>query len=171
VLPHSSTLLYPLAFPPTLVGLTLLPGVSAVVTELLAGPVPNNQLAPWDRGATLWGEVSQGAIAGGAATVTVWTYTVPAGLWLMLEWAECETWTAVVATAAILSTTRLTIGGFRVLNTRDTQGTVLSAHSVDTLTGPLYLPSGTVLLAEATNSNTGGSVNYECAAAGLLFNA
>lgn len=168
---YALQLFYPLPDFMTTLNYNLIPGVTGVVEELLPVALANNQLAPWDRGATLYEQTFAVSAAGGGALTTAWTYTVPAGKWLGLEAVDLFIARTAVATAVSLVTAYLLINA-AVFKQAQLQTTNAVGDQVDAqMTGPILLPAGTVLSAQYRNRDTGGSANVSLQAIGLIFNA
>jgi hypothetical protein len=171
ILEHSNTLLYPIPDSMTLVGLTLSSPVTAIITELLAAPVANSALQPWDRGAALWTQTAFQFLTAVNTGAVAWSYTVPAGKVLMLASAEVRMVRTAVATVVASVQAYIQAGGNTVVVIVG-NANVLGEQVADSLTGgPLYLPAGTVVTANySCNESTGGHYVW-MNAAGLLFNA
>jgi hypothetical protein len=167
----SPQLVYPLADELTLVNVSMQPGMTVTIDEIVRPAVPNSSLDPWDRGATAWSEFLSLNVPGPTSpAVVAWTYTVPAGKILMVDIARLRNTRTAVATGLAANQCFIAIGGQDMLNN------VLAGNTVgdlreQLLTNPVTLLAGETISATYRNSDTGGSLAMELVAHGLLFNA
>jgi hypothetical protein len=167
---HSPQLLYPIGLGMTLLAYDLVAGATAVVTELVEVVDPH-ELAPWDRNATYWSQSTVGGPNGGTVLTVGWTYTVPAGRILMLEYAFVQLVRVTAATVIANLVAYIAVAGSRILSCGDTSN-VVGSRQVDVLAaGPVFLPAGTVIAFSFSCADTGGTSTARGFACGTLFDA
>lgn len=148
------------------------PGVVATlyVDDLVDVPPPNNSLAPWDRGASVWTQTAAVSLVGGTGITTGWTYTVPAGKTLMVEHLDIQLERASVAAPAGLTRMWATINGAIVAIAQNGSNVVGALSSDGLRGGALFLLSGSVIALAYDSNDSGGAHNAFGTAAGVLFN-
>jgi len=157
----------------TLLSCSMKPGMTVTVEEIVrAGPIPSQKM-PWDRSATLLASSTQVNNSGTTSTTDNYTYTVPTGKWLFVEFIRIRARRTVVATTAVAVTPRAlwTVGG-AIMGLIDLPGTNLVGDTA-VADSPLsmYLPAGTVIVWQTVQGDTGGTVNQRFSITGLLFDA
>jgi hypothetical protein len=166
---HEAQLFYPVADGMTVLGYDLVSGMTATVTELVGG---NALKQPIDRGATALLSSTQFNGTGPTLSANLYTYTVPTGKWLLLEYAKIRMRRTVVATTQGANSPLLALaisGGTQaVINL---PGNLFGDERESIIASPIYLPAGTVVSSDYTNGDTGGTVNYRVSIAGLVFDA
>jgi hypothetical protein len=161
-------LVYPLAREFTLVGYTLLAGVTATFAEVVG---PTTLSDPWDRNPAMWSIDSHPAPGGGTGDTLAWTYAVPTARKLMVTHLEVRAQRVTAASSLVYASPYIQLGSGIILRSVCLSN-VFGTEFIDSLTsGPLVVPAGVSLTARYGNQDTGGQVYMALTAAGMLFDA
>lgn len=161
-------LVYPLPPEFTLLRHTLLTGETATIDELVAAPVLNSVLQPWDRNPAPAVKGGVSTLAGVSGGTTQWTYTVPAGKLFALTHADISIERTVVATTAGLVILDVEVAGVVLLQIEVTSNLALAYKEVG-FDGQVIVPAGQTVLAWAQSTAVGGSCRLTSHASGFLF--
>lgn len=162
-------LVYPLSDAITLLAWDFAPGITAVITELL-GPAPVS-LAPWDRNPLWWRMGNNAAMAGPTSSIAAWTYTVPAGRRLLVKQVSMILTRSTVATTFAGAQGVISIDAVTVFKVDLRSNVVAAQDRHELLADALLLTAGQVIAASYSNGDTGGNVQADARALGLLFDA
>jgi hypothetical protein len=162
-------LIYPIEPEYTLLSVNMIAGVTVTIDEIASSTTLIPKAAPYDRAATTWSQTGIQFPTEPSGTVTLWTYTVPAGRLLWIAAADLSILRTVVATANASAHMHLQRGGVDVLSLYDYTNVALSRS--DKSLGP----DGLVLLASETltctyaSGSTGGQHLFIGNATGYSF--
>lgn len=169
-LEHLQTLWYPFADSVTRFGYTLPSGLHVTFTELVAAPVPNNTLQPWDRNAAPL-NLSFNLIASAGSNGNGFTYTVPVGRKLLIASGWISLRRTQVSSAAGTTYIYIQRAGGVILQLQEDTNVVGSYVRADLSPSSLVLAAGEVVRVDYNVSITGGQYQLFCMLACSLFDA
>jgi hypothetical protein len=167
---YAQQLVYPILPVWELLAYDIRDGASGTFYELV--DVPDLTLkAPWDRTPLTWKQSARVGLAGGSATTTNWTYTVPTGRRLWLAHAHIELQRQTADTTLASSQAWIDINATPILQITVLSNTVGFSQRDELNAGHTILSFGDVIAARTQNGDTGGSLVAALAATGFLFDA
>jgi hypothetical protein len=150
----------------------MVPNSAMRLTENITSlSIPNWQKQPWDRNATMWGNMFLSFIAGGTALTQAFTYTVPANRILRLSHLRALASRGQLATTPVVHVAQLVVAGIEVVGVYAQSNTSGYQYEDDLAGGPIECPAGTVITAQYQNQDVGGSWLTRFEAMGYTFDA
>jgi hypothetical protein len=166
-LQHVEHLFYPLRDGISVLGYSLVPGVT-VTLQLLTGELAAARRLPIDRNPVVWSAAPAYTAPAGSGETVMYTYTVPAGRTLMVQHAQLIAAMAGAPTSPTYLFTIITVNGTSLL-TAYTNYAVFGQPVQSLLGAEMAIPAGNVLQVRAGNYNGGSSAIHFANLWGFLF--
>lgn len=167
----ATSIFYPIPDSMTLVAVTLRPGITAIVTELLGAAVASAQLQPWDRHPTPLALSYNWIATPGTVDTVLYSYIVPAGRIFRINTINLWQHRLSAASSPAYPRNYLTIAGGMYMEIYAHVNIAGALNSQSMGGGPLDVPAGTAIRAAWYNNDVGGSVYMGSFVNGYLFDA